>query len=192
VSRTFLRQCLLVGAIICGIAVAPATLLLAFVAYHVWLPRYSAVADFEEYGFNLRLDLYQTADEMRDSGRYLSVITDSAYHTFMLAGWDWARKARTSLYRIDDGHIAVLSALGYDYQIAVHPFAVAPMVSDIGARWQYLGAFDFAFPPGERPRLQFFDRQLVECIPMVDDPSRWTAMPRAQARHASCPTPQPQ
>jgi hypothetical protein len=189
VSRGFLGRCLRVGAIMAGVAIVPALLVSAYVGYRLMVPRYSAVVDFEKLGFNLRLDLYLTADEARDSGRYLSVIDGGSYHTKMIPGWDWAHRARTSVYRIDDNHIAVLSALGYDYQITLQPFGFAPVVSDRGEQWQYLGAFDFTFPPGERPRLQFFDAQLAECIPMgPNDRSDWTGKPRPQARHASCPT----
>jgi len=186
-----LRQCLLVAGIIGSVGVVPATLLLAYVGFYVWLPWYSAVAYFAPYGFNLRLDFYQSAEDRGDSGRYLSVITDKAFHTFMLSGWGWARRARTSVYRIDDERIAVLSPFGYDYRITLYPFAYAPVASDDGAQWQYLGAFDFTFPTGSRPRLQFFDSQLAECIPMVGDPSQWTALPRAPARRAGCPSPPP-
>jgi len=108
----------------------------------------------------------------------------------MIAGWDWSQRARTSVYRIDDDHIAVLSALGHDYKITMKPFDVAPVVSDLGEQWQYLGAFDFTYPPGGRRRLEFFDRHLAECIPMGgNDPATWTGEPRPQARQASCPAP---
>jgi hypothetical protein len=183
---------LLVGAIMCGIAVLPAAAILAVFGYHTLIPSYSSVAYFEEYGFNLRLDLYRTADEMRDSGRYLSVINSMAYHTFMLVGWDWPHKARTSIYRIDDDHIAVLSALGNDYTVTLKPFAVAASGNDSGDAWQYLGAFDFAFP-NERAKLEFFDPSLTECIPMgTIDPATWAEKPRPQARRPTCPTPSPQ
>lgn len=188
--KGFLGRCLLVVAIMCGIAAVPALLLSLYVGYYMLVPRYSAVAHFDEYGFNVRLDLFLSNDEARDSGRYLSVINGTSYHTVMIPGWDWAHKARTSLYRIDDNHIAVLSALGHDEEITLTPFAVGPVVSDSAQRWQYLGAFDFTFPPGERPQLAFFDPQLAECIPMgTKDLATWTGEPRAQARRATCPTP---
>jgi hypothetical protein len=190
VSRKFLRQCLLVAGIVCGLGALPTALIFTYVGFYYWMPSYSAVAYFDRYGFNVRLDFYQTDDEMRDSGRYLSVIAGSAYHTVMLPGWGWARRARTSVYRIDEGHIAVLSPLGYDYRVTLYPFAFVPVVSDDGAQWQYLGAFDFLFPPDGRPRLQFFDAHLPECIPMSGDPGSWAALPRAQARQANCPTPE--
>lgn len=184
-----LRRYLLIAAIMCGIALTPPLLVLAYVGYYVMVPRYMAVAFFDEYAFNLRLDLFLTEDQNRDSGRYLSVITPTASHTFMLPGPDWAHRARTSIYLIDAGHLAVLSALGYDCKITITPFATAPVVSDDGAQWQYLGAFDFIFPSRERPRLEFFDRRLAECIPMVGNPDQWADKPRAAARRATCPTP---
>jgi hypothetical protein len=192
VSRKFLRQCLLVAGIICGVGALPAALVVAYVGYYFWMPAYSAVAYFDRYGFNVRLDFYLTDDEAHDSGRYLSVIAGSAYHTFIVPGWGWTRRPRTSVYRIDEGHIAVLSPFGYDYRITLSPYALAPVVSDNGAQWQYLGAFDFIFPPGSRPRLEFFDAHLAECIPMAGEPGSWAALPRAQARQASCPTPESQ
>jgi hypothetical protein len=190
VSRRFVGRYLIVGAIMAGTAIIPALIISAYVGYYLLVPRYSAVAEFEQLGFNLRLDLFLSDDERRDSGRYLYVINGGSYHAVMLAGWDWAHNARTSVYRIDDGHLAVASALGYDYAITLQPFAAAPMVADSGEGWQYLGAFDFIFPPGRRPWLRFFDSRLAECIPMGrGDPSRWTAKPRAEARRATCPSP---
>lgn len=189
VPPSLFGRCLLVVAIMCGVAAVPAAVISLYVGYYMLVPRYSAVADFEKLGFNLRLDLYLTDDEARDSGRYLSVINGGSYHTMMIAGWDWSHKARTSIYRIDANQIAVLSALGYDYKISLKPFATAPVVSDPGEQWQYLGAFDFAFPPGGRPRLEFFDQQLAECIPMgLTEPGTWSAKPRAAVRQASCPS----
>lgn len=191
VSKGFLAQCLRVGAILVGVSLLPAIGILVYTGYYMMVPRYSAVADFDKLGFNLRLDLYLTDDEGRDSGRYLTVIGSGSYQRFMLQGWDWGHRARTSLYRIDDNHIAALSALGYDYVITLKPFGVTPVVSDSGAQWQYLGAFDFAFP-NEKAKLLFFDPKVAECIPMgKSDPVSWTSKPRPQARRESCPTPPP-
>ena len=188
-STGSLAQSLRIGAILVGIALLPSAVLLAYTGYYMMVPRYSSVAEFERLGFNLRLDLYLTDDEALDSGRYLTVISGGSYQSFMLQGWDWAHRARTSLYRIDDNRIAALSALGYDYQITVKPFSYA-VVSDSGAGWQYLGAFDFVFRPGAKARLQFLDDRSPECIPMgKSDPASWMSKPRPQARQASCPTP---
>lgn len=177
----------------CGVAVVPALAISLYVGYYTMVPRYSAVAEFEDYGFNLRLDLFLSSDEARDSGRYLSVINGGSYQTRMLQGWDWAHRARTSVYRIDANHLAVSSAFGYDYRITLKPFDFAPVVSDDGEGWQYLGAFDFAFAPGKKPRLMFFDPRVAECIPMgAIPPGQWAGKPRPQARHASCPSPSPE
>jgi hypothetical protein len=189
VSKKFLGRCLLVVTIMCGVAVVPAAALLAYVGFYMLVPRYSAVEDFDKLGFNLRLDLYLTDDEARDSGRYLSVINGGSYHTSMISGWDWSHRARTSIYSIDANHVAVLSALGYDYKVTLKPFDFSPIVSDTGEQWQYLGAFDFIFPPGRSPRLVFSD-QVAECIPMgTIDPGKWVEKPRTQARRVSCPPP---
>ena len=97
------------------------------------------------------------------------------------------------ILRIDANHLAVASALGHDYKITLKPFDFAPVVSDTGEGWQYLGAFDFAFPPKGKPRLMFFDPRVAECIPMgTVEPSRWADKPRPQARQASCPSPSPE
>jgi hypothetical protein len=193
VSKRLLRRCLLVVAVMAGVSIIPALLISGYVAYYMMVPRYSVVAEFERYGFNLRLDFFLSNDEARDSGRYLSVINDGAYHTVMLPGWDWAHRARTSIYRIDDNHLAVLSALGSDREVTLKPFAFAPMVSCPGEGWQYLGAFDFAFLSGARPRLMFFDPQVLECIPMgTVDPATWADKPRAAARRPSCPSLRPE
>ena len=189
-SKRLLGRCLLVIAVMAGISIIPALVVSAYVGYYMLVPRYSAVADFDAYGFNARLDLYLTDDEARDSGRYLSVINGGSYHTAMLQGWDWAHRARTSLYRIDDNHLAILSAFGSDYMITLKPFSLAPIVSDSAEGWQYLGAFDFTFPPKRRPRLMFFDQNVAECIPMgTIDPAKWAGKPRWAARHANCPSP---
>jgi hypothetical protein len=192
-SKRFLGRSLLVLAIMAGIAVVPALAVSLYVGYYLMVPRYSSVAEFDQYGFNLRLDLFLSNNEARDSGRYLSVIYGSSYETEMIEGWDWAHRARTSVYRIDGSRLAVSSAFGYDYKITLKPFDIAPIVSDSGEGWQYLGAFDFAFPPKGRPRLMFFDPQVAECIPMgTVDPNRWAEKPRPQARQASCPSPSPE
>jgi hypothetical protein len=190
-SRTFFRRSLAVIAIMCGVAIVPAAAILLYVGYYMLVPRYSAVADFDKLGFNLRLDFYLSDDEARDSGRYLSVINGGSYHTVMIPGWNWSHQARTSVYWIDANHLAVLSALGYDAQVTLTPFAFAPIVSESGEGWQYLGAFDFNFPPGSRPRLEYLPAaKLAECISMgTDDPTKWADKPRAKARRASCPTP---
>jgi hypothetical protein len=190
VSTHFLRQCLLVGAIIVGLSFVPAIFLLGYVGYYGFMPRYSAVAYFwDSDRFNLRLDLYRT-DETQDSGRYLTAIEDAGYYQFKIEGSDWAHRARTSIYRIDANHLAVLSALGHDYTLTLKPWAVAPVVSDRGEHWRYLGAFDFIFPPDEKARLEFVDGQSAECIPMGrTDPASWAEEPRPQARRASCPNP---
>lgn len=191
-STRSLVQGLRIGAILVGISLPPSAILLAYSGYYTMVPRYSSVAQFDRFGFNLRLDLYLTDDEALDSGRYLTVINGGSYQSFMLQGWDWAHRARTSLYRIDDNRIAALSAFGYDYQISMKPFSYKPVVSDSGAGWQYLGAFDFVFRPGAKAQLQFLDDRLLECIPMgKSDPASWANKPRPQARQASCPTPPP-
>jgi hypothetical protein len=191
VSKGSLAQSLRIGAILVAISLLPATFLVAYTGYYVMVPRYSSVAAFDRFGFNVRLDLYLTDAEALDSGRYLTLIGGVSYQSFMLQGWDWQHRARTSLYRIDDNHIAALSALGYDYAITIKPFSFAPVVSDSGAEWQYLGAFDFGFPNG-KAKLLFFDPQVAECIPMgKSDPAAWTAKPRPQARREQCLTPPP-
>jgi hypothetical protein len=192
VFKRFLGRCLMIVAIICGVAAVPAAAVSLYTAWFMMVPRYSAVRDFDKYGFNVRLDFYLSNNEPRDSGRYLSVIHESGYYTAMIPGWDWAHRARTSLYRIDDNHLAVLSAQGHDQEVTLKPFAMKSLESDgRGGDWQYLGAFDFTFPPGERPRLAFFDpQQLPECIPMGSEaPATWADKPRAPFRRPTCPTP---
>lgn len=189
-SKGLLGRCLLAVAILGGIGLLPAAVISAYVGYYMLVPRYTSVAYFEDLGFNLRLDFYLTDDEARDTGRYLSVISDGSYITQMLAGWDWSHRARTSVYLIDPAHVAVLSALGNDYEISLKPVGFVPLTAAGAEQWRYLGAFDFTFPPGARPRLEFFDAQaLPECIPMgLVPPSEWGTKPRAAARHPNCPT----
>ncbi len=190
-SQSLLARCLLVGAIVAGLSSVPAIFFLAYVGYYDFLPSHSAVAYFDNFGFNLRLDLYR-ADEIKDSGRYLSVIDGGGYYSFMIQGSDWQHRARTSVYRIDATHLAVLSAQGHDYAITLKPFAATPVISDFGAQWQYLGAFDFVFPPNQKPRLKFVDPRSPECIPMGRiDPASWATMSRPQARRTACPSPPP-
>jgi len=190
VPEGLLGRCLLVVAVVCGIAVVPAMVISAYVGYYMLVPRYTAVAEFDDRGFNLRLEFYLTDPEASVSGRYLSVISGGSYKTQRLEGWDWSHRARTSVYLIDPTHIAVLSALGYDYEIGLAPVGFVPLVPDHAERWQYLGAFDFTFLPDGRPRLQFFDAKLAECIPMgSSDPATWATMPRLAARRPTCPNP---
>jgi hypothetical protein len=190
VSKRLVSRCLLIAAIILGVAAVPAAAVSLYTAWFMMVPRYSAVQDFNKYGFNVRLDLFLSDDEAHDSGRYFNVIYDGGYYTAMIPGWDWAHRARTSLYRIDENHLAVLSAEGHDEVVTLNPFAMTPIKTGGGAGWEYLGAFEFLFPPHTRPRLEFFDpRQLAECIPMgTIDPATWAAKPRPQARRATCPT----
>jgi len=188
--KNLVRRALVVGAILCGVAAVPALLVAGYVAYYTFVPRYMAVGEFEKYAFNLRLEFYRTSDEAADSGRYINLVTGTAVHRWELAGRDWPHYPRTGVYRVDDGRFAVLSPFGSDYLFTLKPFAREPVISARGDRWQYLGAFDFAFPrDGGPPRLQFFDQQLAECIPMgTTDPATWTDKPRAAMRHATCPS----
>lgn len=191
-SKRLVGRFLIIIAIICGVAIVPAAAVSLYTAWYMMVPRYSAVQDFQQYGFNVRLDLYLSSDEPRDSGRYFSVIHDTGYYTSMIPGWDWAHRARTSLYRIDDNHLAVLSAQGHDEEFTLKPYAMTPVkAGDNGAAWQYLGAWDFTFPSGDKPHLAFFEPgQLSECIPMGNhDIAAWAKLPRAAARRATCPTP---
>jgi hypothetical protein len=190
VSKRLVGRSLLVAAIICGVAAVPAAAVSLYTAWFMMVPRYSAVRDFDKYGFNVRLDFYLSDDEARDSGRYFSVIHSHGYYTAMIPGWDWAHRARTSLYRVDDNHLAVLSAEGHDEEITLNPFAMTPIKTGSGEGWEYLGAFEFVFPPHAKPQLEFFEpQQLAECAPMGNvDRASWAAKPRPQARHATCPT----
>jgi hypothetical protein len=173
----------------CCIAVVPALAISAYVAFYTQVPAYSAVVHFDQLGLNLRVDLYLTTNEARDSGRYLTVVNGGYLHTVMLDGGDWAHFARTSAYRIDENHLAVLVPLGRDYEVTLQPFAIAPLVSDNGKGWQYLGAFDFAFPAETKARLGFYDQQLAECVPMGRiDPATWVTMARPAVRAAQCPS----
>ncbi|MFZ2008314.1 MAG: hypothetical protein WAV02_24755, partial [Stellaceae bacterium] len=72
----------------------------------------------------------------------------------------------------------------------IQPFAMTPIKTGSGDDWEYLGAYDFIFPPHEKARLEFFDpQQLAECIPMGNEkPATWAEEPRASARRATCPT----
>lgn len=188
--KRFLGRSLLVVTIICGVAVLPAAAISLYTAWYLMVPRYSAVAEVPQYGFNARLDLFLSDDEARDSGRHVTFITGGQYHIATIPGWDWPHRARTSLYRIDDNHLAVLSAQGHDLKVTLTPFDTAPLTSGSGEGWEYLGAFDFTFPSGEKPRLAFFvPGQLAECIPMGNDnTAAWAKLPRAAARRATCPT----
>jgi hypothetical protein len=191
VAKPFLTRSLQVLAIMFGVAVLPAIGLSLYTGYYMMVPRYSAVVEFDKLGFNLRVDLFLTDDELRDSGRYLNVINGGSYHSFGLGGWDWAHRARTSIYRIDDNHLGVLSAFGYDYVVTLKPFATAPVaLGESGEGWQYLGAFEFAFPAKGKPRLEFFPPEdLAECVPMgMHEPGPWPGRPRAAVRQATCPT----
>jgi hypothetical protein len=191
VTKGSFSRGLRIGAILVAISLLPSAILLAYTGYYTLVPRYSSVAEFERFGVNLRLDFFRANEEVLDTGRYLTVIRGGSFRSFMLQGWDWTHRARTSLYRIDDNHFAVLSPLGYDYVLTVKPPSFTPVVSDSGAQWQYLGAFDFAFPNG-KARLLFFDSPVAECIPMgKSDPATWTNKPRPQVRRESCPSPPP-
>jgi hypothetical protein len=193
VSKRLLVQCLRVGAIALGVALVPAVFVLGPAAYYALVPRYSCVAYFwDKFLFNVRLDLFRT-DETQDSGRYLTVITEFGYNRVAIEGSDWLHRARTGIYRVDGNHIVALSALGHDYMITLKPFATAPIASESGAQWQYLGAFDFVFPPGVKARLEFVEpKSSPECIPMArTDPASWATMPRPQVRAATCPSPPP-
>lgn len=189
-SNRLFNRCLLVVAIIFGVAAVPAAAVSLYTAWFMMVPRYSAVEDFDQYGFNVRLDFFLSDNEERDSGRYFSVIHGGGYWTAMIPGWDWAHRARTSLYRIDDNHLAVLSAQGHDEEVTLKPFRMTPLTSGSGEGWEYLGAFEFIFPRHSRARLEFFEpQQLAECVPMGnDDPAGWATKPRPQARRAACPT----
>jgi len=191
------REVFSVVFVVCGImAVGIALPILAFVGYagyHTLFPHYSAETSVPSTDAKLRLDCFLTADG-RNAGLYLVATTSrgGAVST-TLSTTECVHVARTSIYLVDDGSIAVLGPTESDYRLSLKPLRFTPeRPESLTENWQYLGAFDFVEAKNAARRLRFFNAQEgPECIPMAMAQVDWGRLARAAARYPTCPKPRP-
>jgi hypothetical protein len=169
----------------------PTVALIGYVGFYKLFPYYSAETAIPGSDLKLRLDCSLTADgTSRDRGLNL-VATTSRGGAVSTPLWttDCTHWARTSIYRVDDANIAVLGPIETDYRLSLTPLRFTREFPGLSsANWQYLGAFDFVEIKKGVRRLRFFEAQeQPECIPMAMDQVDWSKLPRAAARHPTCP-----
>jgi hypothetical protein len=160
-----------------------------YVVYNVFVPVCSAQTRIDALDAMLKLKFY------RDAGRYLTIETRSGGTTVQMCGYDWAHRARTSLYLTSDKNLVVMGPDACDYLISMEPLRVIHPFKVASDDWTYLGAFDLDYSSsGARElRLRFIPAtEQEECLyPMVSVerfPVEWN---RNSERKKQCPPPPP-
>jgi hypothetical protein len=149
-------------------------------------PVHSASVLIPELNTTVKLEFYGVWDEARESGRYLTVSTQTASVRSEIDGFDWVHNPRTSIYETPEHVIAILGPAQTDYFIDPSMIGLknlSPFASSVG--WHYIGAFDFG---GASHTLQFIPAsQQSECIPMRKSRDEyWPKMSRAEYRQEDC------
>jgi hypothetical protein len=149
-------------------------------------PLHSASVLIPELNTTVKLEFYGVWDEARESGRYLTVSTQTASFRSEIDGFDWVHNPRTSIYETPEHVIAILGPTKTDYFIdpsMIELKNLSPFASSVG--WHYIGAFDFG---GASHTLQFIPAsQQSECIPMrMSRDEYWPKMSRAEYRQEDC------
>jgi hypothetical protein len=161
----------------------------ALYLYDQTVPRHSYQKSFPDLGITLRLQLYLTTDENKDSGQDMTVVTEGGRETQMLIGYDWAHYARKNIYRMEDESLAILGAFSSDYRITLKPLGFSDLNSTSADNWHYLGAFVLETISAGKQDLRYRNKdELLECIPMASERgARWEELPRPAYRQRRCP-----
>jgi hypothetical protein len=149
-------------------------------------PVYSASVLIPELNTTVKLEFYMVWDEAQESGRYITVSTQTASIRNEMDGFDWVHNPRTSIYETPEHVIAILGPTNSDYFIDPRMAVLrnlSPFASSTG--WHYIGAFDF---DGPGHALKFIPAsQQSECIPMRTSRNEyWPQMSRAEYRKEDC------
>jgi hypothetical protein len=132
----------------------------------------------------LRLEFYRVLDWKldKDARRYLVLRTTAGEVRRNMPAFDWVHWARTSIYQMGDGRIAVLGPTYDDYVVDPKRRTIDSLwYGTTSDTWIYFGAFDFK---GER--LMFIPAsEQRECTPTrgITDPSATRPQGRADRCH---------
>ena len=164
---------------------------IAWGTYYTFVPVHSASYRVPGTDTTVKLELWSTTGD-GDSGRYLTLTSSRGSVKYNMPGFDWAHRARTSLY-LDLAGDENLAVLGPDDDILIsNELKISRAFRVPSEDWIYLGAFDFV-----PPAVQGHDRDLgfvpaggqneqKECIPTYRD-QRYDFEPRNSARQNRCP-----
>jgi hypothetical protein len=162
-----------------------------YVVHAAIVPAYSAEARLEQIDATITLEFFLISDFKpypEDSGRYLTVRTPQGLIRSKVDGYDWAHRARTSIYVTEDRHIAVLGPDYADHLVDLRSGTVSRVFGVPPSGWTYMGAFDFFIEAPNRRILRFFPAtEQEECIPLYGSGAVLDRAPRKQARSARCP-----
>jgi hypothetical protein len=165
--------------------------LVGWLIYGALVPVFAANSSIQENDSTVRLEFFRVNDLFNDglqkSGRYLTITSPHGRIAYQMPGWDWAHRARTSLYLTGSKDIAILGPDGEDILIDVDRSKISRAVRISSGDWTYLGAFDFVQPVigGHVRSLRFIpaleqDECVLDALPMQ-------GKPRADARKELCP-----
>jgi hypothetical protein len=166
--------------------------LLGWMAYAAVVPVFAADSRIPENDSTIRLEFFRVNDLFSDglhkSGRYLTVSSPHGRIAYNMPGFDWAHRARTSIYLTGSNGIAVLGPDGEDIVVDVDRSKISRAFRISSGDWTYLGAFDFVQHGSHTRSLRFVSAlEQEEC---VLDTLPLQGKPRADARKEICPTPQ--
>jgi hypothetical protein len=154
--------------------------------YYRFVPVYSASYRIPVNDTTVKLELWSTTGD-NDSGRYLTLTSPRGSVRYNMTDFDWAHRARTGLYLVGDGNLAVL---GPDDDILISTeLKISRAFRLPSDDWIYLGAFDFVSSAvkGHDRDLGFIPAaEQKECIPTYSD-QRYDFQPRNSARKNRCP-----
>jgi hypothetical protein len=130
----------------------------ALTAWWIWhsVPAYSAEMQIPNSETHLTLKFYNTEDENRDPGRYLTIRTPNAIKTIPLTAFDWTDYPSTEVYLAPDRKkvaVGESGAEGIVIEVDKLSFWHARGASH---DWTYLGRFDFEVTLGVRERKLVF------------------------------------
>ena len=160
--------------------------------YAAIVPVFAASSEIQENDSTVRLEFFRVndlfGDGLQKSGRYLTITSPHGHIAYNMPGWDWAHRARTSLYLTGSKGIAILAPDGEDILIDVDRSKISRAFRISSGDWTYLGAFDFVQPiiGGHVRSLRFIpaleqDECVLDALPIQ-------GKLRADARKEVCPT----
>ena len=89
----------------------PLTLCLLIALHIAFVPAYSAAFRIDDIKATIRLNFYSLWSEAQsNSGRYLAVHSNKGMLVHEICGFDWAHRARTSVYLTKGDKIVVLGS----------------------------------------------------------------------------------
>jgi hypothetical protein len=120
-----------------------------WMAYSLLVPAYSARFQVPGSGITVGLSFFWAndlwSDGLNDKTRRVTVRSPRGTVKYSMEGWDWAHRARTNVYLVDDNLLAVLGPED-DVVIDINQLNISRASRTTSEGWRYLGAFDFVQP----------------------------------------------